>query len=198
MSARWSRACSIIRAGSKPTIAGSMRRRAATTARWSEVVQLPGGFHLLVGRDLEERERLFGIIANAGQWSLALVIVLGLVGGFFVSRRVLKRIDAMTDTAQTIMAGDLAGRLPVAGTGDELDRLADHLNAMLERIEALMRGLKEVSDNIAHDLKTPLTRLRNRCEAGVAQRRPATAITARRWNRPSPNPTISSAPSTRC
>ena len=129
-----------------------------------QVVELPGGFRLLIGRDLEERERLFGIIANAGQWSLALVVVLGLVGGFFVSRRVLNRIDAMTETAQTIMAGDLAGRLPIAGTGDELDRLADHLNAMLERIEALMRGLKEVSDNIAHDLKTPLTRLRNRCE----------------------------------
>jgi len=132
-----------------------------------QVVQLPGGFRLLVGRDLEERERIFGIIANAGQWSLALVVVLGLAGGFFVSRRVLNRIDAMTETAQTIMAGDLAGRLPVAGTGDELDRLADHLNAMLERIEALMRGLKEVSDNIAHDLKTPLTRLRNRCEEAL-------------------------------
>jgi signal transduction histidine kinase len=131
------------------------------------VVQLPGGFHLLVGRDLDERERLFGIIVNAGQWSLALVIALGLVGGFFVSRRVLSRIDAMTGTAQTIMAGDLSGRLPVAGTGDELDRLADNVNAMLERIEALMRGLKEVSDNIAHDLKTPLTRLRNRCEQAL-------------------------------
>jgi len=131
------------------------------------VVQLPGGFHLLVGRDLEERERLFGIVVNAGQWSLALVIVLGLLGGFFVSRRVLSRIDAMTGTAQTIMAGDLSGRLPVAGTGDELDRLADNVNAMLERIEALMRGLKEVSDNIAHDLKTPLTRLRNRCEQAL-------------------------------
>ena len=131
------------------------------------VVQLAGGFHLLVGRDLDERERLFGIIVNAGQWSLALVIVLGLVGGFFVSRRVLSRIDAMTGTAQTIMAGDLSGRLPVAGTGDELDRLADNVNAMLERIEALMRGLKEVSDNIAHDLKTPLTRLRNRCEQAL-------------------------------
>jgi signal transduction histidine kinase len=148
-----------------------------------EVVQLPGGFRLLVGRDLEERERLFGIIANAGQWSLALVIVLGLAGGFFVSRRVLSRIDAMTATAQTIMAGDLAGRLPVAGTGDELDRLAEHLNAMLERIEALMRGLKEVSDNIAHDLKTPLTRLRNRCEealrgnTGVADYRAALEAT---------------------
>jgi len=132
-----------------------------------QVVQLPGGFRLLVGRDLEERERLFGIIANAGQWSLALVIVLGLAGGFFVSRRVLNRVEAMTDKAQIIMAGDLAGRLPVAGTGDELDRLAEHLNAMLERIEALMRGLKEVSDNIAHDLKTPLTRLRNRCEQAL-------------------------------
>jgi signal transduction histidine kinase len=65
------------------------------------------------------------------------------------------------------MAGDLSGRLPVAGTGDELDRLADNVNAMLDRIEALMRGLKEVSDNIAHDLKTPLTRLRNRCEQAL-------------------------------
>ena len=105
--------------------------------------------------------------ANAGRWSFALVVVLGLAGGFFVSRRVLSRIDAMTGTAQTIMAGDLAGRLPVAGTGDELDRLANHVNAMLDRIVALMRGLTEVSDNIAHDLKTPLTRLRNRCEQAL-------------------------------
>jgi signal transduction histidine kinase len=77
----------------------------------------------------------------------------------------------MTATAQTIMAGDLAGRLPVAGTGDELDRLADHVNAMLDRIVALMRGLTEVSDNIAHDLKTPLTRLRNRCEQALRHKR---------------------------
>jgi signal transduction histidine kinase len=132
-----------------------------------EVVELPGGFRLLIGRDLEERERIYGIIANAGRWSFAVVVVLGLAGGFFVSRRVLKRVDAMTETAQTIMAGDLAGRLPIAGTGDELDRLADNLNAMLERIEGLMRGLKEVTDNIAHDLKTPLTRLRNRCEQAL-------------------------------
>jgi signal transduction histidine kinase len=98
---------------------------------------------------------------------LAIVIVLGVAGGFFVTRRVLKRVDAMTETTRKIMDGDLAGRLPVAGTGDELDRLATNLNAMLERIEALMHGLKEVSDNIAHDLKTPLTRLRNRCEEAL-------------------------------
>jgi hypothetical protein len=95
------------------------------------------------------------------------VIVLGLAGGLFVTRRVLRRVDAMTETTRTIMRGDLGGRLPVAGTGDELDRLAENLNLMLERIEALMHGLKEVSDNIAHDLKTPLTRLRNRAEQAL-------------------------------
>lgn len=131
------------------------------------VFHLAGGFRLLVGRDLEERERMRAIIWAAGEWSVALVVVLGLAGGFFITRRVLKRVDAMSATAQQIMTGDLSGRLPVAGTGDEFDRLAASLNAMLERIEALMRGLKEVSDNIAHDLKTPLTRLRNRSEAAL-------------------------------
>ncbi len=131
------------------------------------VFQLPGGFRLLVGRDLEERERLYHIVLAAGRWSVAIVIVLGLAGGLFVTRRVLRRVDAMTETTRTIMEGDLGGRLPVAGTGDEIDRLAENLNQMLERIELLMRGLKEVSDNIAHDLKTPLTRLRNRSEQAL-------------------------------
>ena len=131
------------------------------------VFQLPAGFRLLVGRDLEERERLRDIVLAAGRWSLAVVIVLGVAGGLFVTRRVLKRVDAMTDTTRQIMEGDLTGRLPIAGTGDELDRLASNLNDMLERIEALMHGLKEMSDNIAHDLKTPLTRLRNRCEEAL-------------------------------
>ena len=131
------------------------------------VFQLPGGFRLLVGRDLEERERLYHIVLSAGRWSVAIVVILGLAGGLFVTRRVLRRVDAMTETTRTIMAGDLGGRLPVAGTGDELDRLADNLNVMLERIEALMYGLKEVSDNIAHDLNTPLTRLRNRSEEAL-------------------------------
>jgi signal transduction histidine kinase len=133
----------------------------------ARVFQLPGGFRLLVGRDLEERERLFHIVISAGRWSVLIVLVLGLAGGFLVSRRVLRRVDAMTDTTKTIMQGDLGGRLPVTGTGDEIDRLAENLNAMLERIEALMNGLKEVSDNIAHDLKTPLTRLRNRAEQAL-------------------------------
>ncbi len=136
-----------------------------------KVTELSSGFRLLIGHDLEERRRLFGIVAHAAQWSVLIVVVLGLGGGIFVARRVLRRIDAMTGTTQRIMAGDLSGRLPVGRSGDELDRLAGNLNAMLERIEALMMGLKEVSDNIAHDLKTPLTRLRNRAEDALAKSR---------------------------
>jgi signal transduction histidine kinase len=127
-----------------------------------------GNFRVLIGRDLEERRRVFGIVAAAAQWSVLIVVVLGLFGGVFVARRVLRRIDAMTGTTQRIMAGDLSERLAVGRSGDEIDRLAENLNAMLERIEALMAGLKEVSDNIAHDLKTPLTRLRNRAEEALA------------------------------
>ena len=135
------------------------------------VSELPGGFHLLVGRDIEEQQRIYDIILTAGRWSIAAVVVLGLGGGFFVSRHILRRVDAITEKAQSISAGDLSGRLPIAGTGDEIDRLALNFNAMLDRIESLMHGFKEVSDNVAHDLKTPLTRLRNRCEAALRNAR---------------------------
>ena len=80
----------------------------------------------------------------------------------------LQRIDDMNTSAHGIMAGDLTRRLPVSGSGDELDRLAEGLNEMLGRIAELMQGLREVSDNIAHDLRTPLTRLRNHAEAALA------------------------------
>jgi signal transduction histidine kinase len=132
-----------------------------------QVLRLPGGFRMLVGRDLGERDQFRAIIGRALGWVVALMIGLALVSWFFVSRRVLKRIDSVTATSRRIMAGDLTGRLEITGTGDEFDRLADSLNAMLERIEHLLHGLKDVSDNIAHDLKTPLTRLRNRVEAAL-------------------------------
>jgi signal transduction histidine kinase len=135
------------------------------------VISLPGGFRLLVGRDFEERDRLRQILAQPARWSVVLLVVMGVAGGIFVARRVLQRIDSMTATNERIMAGDLSGRLTVTGSGDEFDRLANSLNAMLERIEALMSGLKQVSDNIAHDLKTPLTRLRNRTEEALRSAR---------------------------
>ncbi len=133
----------------------------------AQVYGLPGNFRLLVGRDLEERDRMRDIFGRGFRLSLIVALVLGLLGAYFVTRRVLKRVDAMTDMSRRIMEGDLTGRLPTAGSRDELDRLAGSVNDMLARIEALMAGMKEVSDNIAHDLKTPLTRLRNKAEEAL-------------------------------
>lgn len=129
--------------------------------------RLSDGFFLLVGRDIEERRQFERVIASAVVWGLGLMLALGIVGGLLASRRMLARLDAMAATSRRIMAGNLSERIPEAGSGDELDRLAQSLNAMLDQIEALMRGLKEVSDNIAHDLKTPLTRLRTRAETAL-------------------------------
>lgn len=128
---------------------------------------LEDGYRLVIGRDIEERRSFQRVVASALVWGLGLTVALGIIGGLAASRRLLARLDAMAATSEAIMAGDLAERIPETGTGDELDRLAVSLNAMLERIERLMGGLKEVSDNIAHDLKTPLTRLRSRAESAL-------------------------------
>ena len=128
---------------------------------------LSGGYRLLVGLDLEEQRRVRSIMTTAALWSAALIVVLGVAGGWFVTRRVLHRLDDINETSRSIIEGDLTRRLKVAGTEDEIDRLASTTNAMLDRIQVLMSGLKEVSDNIAHDLKTPLTRLRNRAEEAL-------------------------------
>jgi signal transduction histidine kinase len=130
-------------------------------------VQLSGGYELLVGRDVEELRAFRRVILRGFYWGLGLALVLGLGGGFLMSRNFLKRVDAITDASRTIMAGDLSQRMPVAGSDDELDRLANSLNEMLSQIERLMAGMKEVSSNVAHDLKTPLTRLRARAEAAL-------------------------------
>jgi signal transduction histidine kinase len=128
---------------------------------------LPGGFRLLIGHDIEDHEVLRGILRSALGVSLFWLVLVGSLGGLFVSYRMLERVDLMSASARRIMAGDMHERLAVSGAGDELDRLAENFNAMLERISELMAGLREVSDNIAHDLKTPLTRLRNRAEAAL-------------------------------
>jgi signal transduction histidine kinase len=133
----------------------------------ARIFVLDGGFHLLVGHDLEEGERLRHILADALLTSLVWLVVIGTLGGLWVARRVLNRVDAINANARAIVAGDLSGRLRLAGTGDELDRLVQNFNAMLERMAILMAGLKEVSDNIAHDLKTPLTRLRSGVEQAL-------------------------------
>ncbi len=133
------------------------------------VFALPGGFHVLVGRDLAEQKYFRDILGQAFRLWLFVLVLLGGVTWIFISRKVLRRIDAIAATGRSIMLGDLSERLSVDGGGDEFDRLAISLNHMLERIEALMAGVKNVSDNIAHDLKTPLTRMRNRVEAALRE-----------------------------
>ncbi len=133
------------------------------------IVEMPGGFRLVVGRDLAEQARLRTIVVNAAIAAGIVVLAFGLGGGSLVAMRIARRIDDMTASSHAIMAGDLSKRLPLSGSGDEFDRLGGSVNTMLARIEELMRGLKEVSDNIAHDLKTPLTRLRSRVEGALRQ-----------------------------
>ena len=130
----------------------------------ARIFALSGGFHLLVGHDLAEADALRPILWRALLTSLAWLAFVGAIGGLVVARRVLRRVDAINAQARRIVDGDLKGRLPLAGSGDELDRLVENFNAMLARIAELLAGMKEVSDNVAHDLKTPLTRLRSRAE----------------------------------
>ncbi|GBE44843.1 sensor kinase CusS [bacterium BMS3Bbin10] len=136
----------------------------------ASVFRLTGGFRLIVGRDIEDRRVFERVVRSAFFLGLGFMALVGLGGGWVVSRSLLTRIDAVTEISRTIMTGDLSGRVPVYGSGDELDRLSENLNVMLERIEQLMVGMREVSDNIAHDLKTPLNRLRNRAEAALREK----------------------------
>jgi signal transduction histidine kinase len=133
----------------------------------ARVFTLPGNFRLLIGHDLEDRERLRHILGSALFTSLLWLLVIATFGGLFVARRLLSRVDAMSAKAATMLEEDLRGRLPLSGANDELDRLARSLNAMLDRISTLMEGIRQVSDNIAHDLRTPLTRLRNNAEQAL-------------------------------
>ncbi len=128
----------------------------------AQVFVLPNGLRVLIGQDLG-RPEVFRILVRQ-----ALMVALAVMGAgavliwFAIGRSALRRIDTMSVASQGIMAGDLARRLPVSGSGDEFDRMSVSLNAMLDRIEMLNEGLRQVSDNIAHDLKTPLTRIRNK------------------------------------
>ena len=133
----------------------------------AQVFRFENGLRILVGRDLGEPQRFRTVIRKALALALGLMGIGGLLIWFFVGRRALKRIDAVSQASSGIIAGDLSRRLPVSGSNDEFDRLSGSLNGLLSRIEHLNTGLREVSDSIAHDLKTPLTRLRNRAEEAL-------------------------------
>ena len=130
---------------------------------------LPGNFHLVVGRDVSERVKVERLIVDALIWGMLLTVVLGGAGGVLTSRWMLKRIDVITKASREIMNGDLSRRIPTRGAGDEFDRLAENLNAMLDQIGRLMDGVRQVSNNIAHDLRGPLNRIRSGLEMTLAR-----------------------------
>ena len=142
------------------------------------IFALAQGFYLLVARDVHERRELEALFTTMLLWGAGLMIVLGFAGGVIISRNFLARLDIINRTSRQIMRGDLSQRVPVGQAGDEFDVLAGHLNRMLDRIERLLHGMREVSDNVAHDLRSPLNRLRNRLEM-AAMRHPMDSETSR-------------------
>lgn len=148
-----------------------LRTRASTerSAALAAILVL-GDFHLLVGRDLQDASAFRGRIARTLGWAALLTLALGLIGGLFMTRNMLARVEAVNRTSERIMHGDLTQRVPLNGSGDEFDQLSANLNAMLDRIERLMIGMHQVTDNIAHDLRTPLARLRARLEVTLLER----------------------------
>lgn len=133
------------------------------TARVWGVV-LPGGDYLAVGQDTERLMEARELMVDAFGWVLVVTVSLALLGGVVMSAGFLRRVEAVNRTSREIMDGDLSQRMPVHGTNDDFDRLSLNLNDMLDRIEALMEGLRQVSNDIAHDLRTPLSRMRQRLE----------------------------------
>ncbi|MBV8494292.1 MAG: HAMP domain-containing histidine kinase [Alphaproteobacteria bacterium] len=133
----------------------------------AKLFEIPDGYRLLVGRDISDAAAFRDRIKTTLIWSGLLALALGLAGGTVMSRNMLRRVEEVNRTAERVIAGNLSDRVPRLGTGDEFDQLAANLNGMLDQIERLMAGMREVTDNVAHDLKTPLARLRARLELAL-------------------------------
>jgi len=136
---------------------------------WGRQIRLPSGELLFVGADIGEARvyvlRLIHTIWGAG----VLVVVLGLAGGIIVSRNVSRGMAGLNQVVSAVAAGDLDARAPVRGVRDEYDELASGLNAMLDRVERLMGSMRHAGDAIAHDLRSPLTRLRAKLEVAMIE-----------------------------
>lgn len=142
---------------------GGAQSKRAHRAR-ARAFRLRGNFYLLVGRDMLELENTQKLIIRTLIWGMAITLALALMGGVMMSRSMMRRIESINRTSREIMSGNLTKRIPTTQSDDDFDALADNLNRMLDQIELLMDGVRRVSDNIAHDLKTPLARLRHRLE----------------------------------
>lgn len=134
--------------------------RNASVLVTAAALQLPAGEWLLVGRDASAQRRFTGTLGQAVLFGLGAALVLGLLTAWLLSRLIFSRLNEISGTARDIVSGDLGRRIPIRGNGDELDQLGDTLNDMLGRIEGLVGNLRMTADSLAHDLRSPLTRLR--------------------------------------
>lgn len=138
----------------------------------AHIASFPDGNRLLVGRRMTELDDFARAIDTGVIAGLALLLVIAGAAGILVTRRTVARIETINATSSAIMASGLGKRIPLRGTRDEWDQLAENLNSMLARIEELVTGIKQVSDNVAHDLRTPLMRIRGRLEVALRRRLP--------------------------
>ena len=139
----------------------------------AKIFRLPGKYGLLVGRDIHQLTEAKRRIIQALTWGLAIMVMLAFLGGVVLSRRTVRKIERINQTTQSIMSGDLSRRVPVTDRNDDFDQVADNLNQMLDRIQMLMEDIRRVSDNIAHDLRTPLARLRQHLEEARLEEDPS-------------------------
>jgi len=142
----------------------SQQSQTVTRTARGEAFTVPGGFILLVARDISDQQLSRKFFTTTIPWSVGLMLLFGVAGGVFMSRNFLRRLDLINRTSSEIVAGNFSRRVPITEAHDEMDALAENLNIMLERNERLMKGMREVVDSVAHDLRTPLNRLRNRLE----------------------------------
>jgi signal transduction histidine kinase len=137
---------------------------ASADVRALQLMDQESGVRLLVGRDIRAARVFRQRLQDSLNVGLAITVGLGLIGGYIFSRTIMGRIESVTRTCRSIMSGDLSKRVPVSLRNDELSQLSVSINSMLDQIERLMRGMQQVSESVAHDLRTPLTRLRSRLE----------------------------------
>lgn len=138
----------------------------------AKIFRLPGRYGLLVGRDIKQLTEAQRRIVQALAWGLVLMLLLAFVCGFVLSRRTVRKIERINQTTHSIMRGNLSRRVPLTKRNDDFDQVAENLNLMLDKIQSLMEDIRRVSDNIAHDLRTPLARLRLHLEEAKQQESP--------------------------
>src|SRR5271165_2652363 len=141
----------------------------------AQYFKLPGGYQMLVGHDVQERQDVNSLMVRGLIAAVAMTLLLGLSGGFWMGRRILAQAGAISAVATQIMRGDLSQRLPVRDAEDEINTLAREINGMLDKIEQLTLGMRTVLDSAAHDLRTPLNRLQATAEAAISQLQPGSA-----------------------